>query len=493
MKKTAALVLMLIGLMLVQSALALTVTGMETESLGREWESSLFFSRMQELTGVAVEAHGVTEEEEYAKMLAQMKSGTVTTDMLFKANLSREDEIALLDSGALIDLAPLIDAYMPNLSALLVMNPEWREIISLEDGRIASLPLINEKERQVLVWINRAWLDTLGVGMPETLDELTAALLSIRDGDPNRNGKSDEVAADLLGVYEMRWLLPYFGIVADDYNLAHSAVGELVFAPELPQYREFIALLCDWYAQGILPKEAFTGAHSSAVLSEEDENAPLTSGMLLSMTPYTHVPVDNVMDYAPVLLAGPDGTTCWRDLLGEIWTGCFAVTSACEEPAQALAWVDALYGEAGMVLGYAGVEGEDYRVTEEGRWAFITDVRDINAIRSQVLMYTGAAMPGLYPVDFIHRVDSEVDQHVFAASEQARMVSEQVTRPYCLTAENQAKANALAAQLGSLVDCGIGQFATGEVELNDETYAQWIEQMRQAGSAELVALFADAQ
>jgi len=497
MKKTAALVLMLVGMLLAQSALALTVTGMEMESVGRSWETSLFFQRMEALTGVPVQAHGIEEKKEYEKLIEQMKNGTVEggmPDVLFKANLSREDEYAMLDSGALIDLEPLIDAHMPNLSALLAEHPEWKDIIALEDGRIASLPLINEKERQVLVWINRAWLDVLDAQMPATIDELTAVLEKIKNGDPNKNGKADEVAADLVGVYELRWLLPYFGVVADDYNLARDEKGEPVFAPELPAYRDFIAKMHEWYEMGVLPKEAFTAAHGAAMLSEEDEKAPLTTGMLVSVTPYTHVPVDHVAEYAPVLLAGPDGTVRWRDLLGEVWTGCFAVTSACADPAQALAWVDALYDEENMVLGYAGVEGEDYTFNNDGEWAFILNVgRDIGTIRSNVLMYTGAAMPGKYPADFVMKVDSDIDQLVFAASEQARAVSQQVTQPYCLTRENQQKANALAQRIGHLVDTGIARFVTGEMELDDGNYSEWLAQMQEAGSAELAALLAQAE
>ncbi len=43
---------------------------------------------------------------------------------------------------------------MPNLSALLAARPDWRAAITLDDGRIASLPLLNTTERQVCVWIN---------------------------------------------------------------------------------------------------------------------------------------------------------------------------------------------------------------------------------------------------------------------------------------------------------------------------------------------------
>ena len=495
MKKRHALTLTTLLLSLcVCCAQALTVTGLETELIDRDWASSQFFARMEALTGVAVTAEGVADEAAYAQMLDAMAAGDVQTDVLFKANLSRERERALLESGAIIDLAPLIDAHMPNLSALLASHPQWRAVITLEDGRIPSLPLLNGHERQAMLWINRAWLDKLGLSMPATLSELTDALLAIRDGDPNGNGKADERGADLIGVYEMRWLLPYFGIVADDYNLARHAEGGIVFAPELPAYRDFIALLKDWYDRGVLREDAFTAMHSTDALNDRDEDAPPVSGLLFSMAPYTHVDAAHATDYEPVLLPGPDGRTRWRDLLGPVWTGCFAVTSRCENPAEALAWVDALYGEAGALLGYAGVEGEDYAFTEEGYWAFDTSGgRSIQSIRAEVVMYTGAAMPGLYPAAFIAQVDSPIDRHVLGASERVRAVSERVTQAYCLSAADQARADALGAQLGALVDTGIARFATGEVELTDEHYDAWLAELKAAGSEELTALFRDAQ
>ena len=493
-KKTAALLLTMILCLSCCCAQALTMTGLETELVGRDWSQSQFFARMEALTGISVQASGVTDADDYARLLADMERGTVQTDALFKANLSRAQETALLDAGAIIDLAPLIEENMPNLSALLDAHPEWREVIALEDGRIASLPLLNEAERQAMLWINRAWLEQLGLPMPTTITELTDALLAIRDGDPNGNGRADELGADLIGVYELRWLLPYFGIVADDYNLARNAAGEIVFAPELPGYREFIALLRDWMARGVLREDAFTAMHSTQALNERDDDAPVVSGLLLSMTPYTHVPADAVMDYEPVLLPGPDGTTRWRDLLGCVWTGCFAVTSACEDPAQALRWADALYTEEGALLGYAGVEGEDYAVNSEGLWSFIlSGSRDVSKIRAQVLMYTGAAMPGLYPARFISSVDSAIDRHVFAANDKALAVSERVTQAYCLSTADQARADALSAAVGALVDTGIARFATGEVELTDESYNAWLAELKAAGSDELTALFQGAE
>ena len=488
-KLTAALLFVMLCLMAL-GAQALTMMGLETETMERVWEKNLFFARMQALTGIEVQPQGIAKEEEYTALINKMVEGDVQTDVLFKANLTRGQERELLRSGAIIDLSALIDEHMPNLSALLAEHPEWRDVITLEDGSIASLPLINAKERQAALWINQAWLNKLGLAMPATLDELEAALLAMRDGDPNGNGKKDEIGADLVGVYEMRWLLPYFGIVADDYHMARNEAGEIVFAPELPAYRAFIELLRDWNDKGVLAKDAFTRVHASARLNNADEETPVTSGLLLSVTPYTHLDAAAVMDYQPLLLAGPDGTTRWRDLLGAVWTGCFAVTSRCADPAEALKWVDALYGKEGALLGYAGVEGEDYVVNADGYWAFdVNGNADVSALRSNVLMYTGVPMPGLYPADFVHKVDSALDRHVFEASEKVRAVSERVTQAYCLGEKEQEKADALAVQIGRIVDEGIARFATGEVELTDETYAAWLDELAQAGSAELTALF----
>ena len=176
MKKFAAMILALCLCFGAAGAMAFSLTGLETESVMREWETNLFFQRMTKMTGIETTPKAVYSQKDYDKLLASLEKGEVTTDALFKAKLSRAQEIALLDCGALIDLAPYIEANMPNLSALLEANPVWRDVITLEDGRIASLPLINEAERQVCVWINKTWLDKLGVAMPQNLDELTAAL-----------------------------------------------------------------------------------------------------------------------------------------------------------------------------------------------------------------------------------------------------------------------------------------------------------------------------
>lgn len=494
MKKRVLAALTLLLCLPVAAAQAITVTGLETESVARDWASNAFFARMEALTGVHVDAQGVDDADEYQAILSGMLEGNIPADALFKAGLTREQEIALLDAGAIVDLAPLIGENMPNLSALLDAHPDWREVITLEDGRIASLPQLTQEPRQVLVWINSAFLEHARAQMPTTLNELTAALIAMRDRDANGNGEWDEVPADLLGVYEMRWLLPYFGIVADDYNIARNADGTLAFAPELPGYRDFVAYLRGWYEQELLLPQAFTNVHSANATAQGEQEQETVSGLIVTVAPYTNVPAGSVLDYEPLLLAGPDGAVRWRDLLGGVWTGAFAVTSACEDPAQALRWVDALYAQEGALLAYAGVRGEDYEVNEDGYWYFLTDsTRAVEQIRAHSIIYTGETMPGLVPVDFLRAVDSPEDRHVLEASAKALACAEQVTLPYTLAPQAQARADELAAVIGGEVDRGIARFVTGEMELSDENWNAFLASLEEAGSAELLSLFEAAE
>ena len=56
MKKTAALLLTMILCLGACCAQALTMTGLETELMERDWSQSQFFTRMEALTGVSVQA-----------------------------------------------------------------------------------------------------------------------------------------------------------------------------------------------------------------------------------------------------------------------------------------------------------------------------------------------------------------------------------------------------------------------------------------------------
>lgn len=468
----------------VQGEQSFSMMGYDNDSSGRVWENNKFFSRMAEKIGVSFTFEQYQTEEAYTKAMNELAAREIDAlpDVLFKAELSQSKQLELSQADILIDLAPLLEANAPNLYKLLSENPQWEKAITLPDGKIVALPLINTMEHQVGLWVNTTWLKKLGMSMPTDPDSLLSVLKAFRDDDPNGNGKQDEEALNVTGVWEMRWLLGLFGIVADDYNLSVTD-GKIEFAPELIGYYDFVSYLKMLHDEGLISNDAFKAMHTLQAL-EELESDTIISGSMVSFSPYSIVESNYVTDYAVVI---PESGV-WRDLLGEVWPGTFAITKGCDDPATVLAWVDEMYAPD-ATLAYAGIEGEDYSVDANG-WSWILDdFRTVNDIRSESIIYTSGTLPGLMPETFMKNVNSDLDRHVQGQSSMLREISIRPLDAYVLTTEEKTQIDDLQQTLGKALDMGIAQFATGERELTPESWATFVDGLRALGSAELCELF----
>ena len=78
---------------------------------------------------------------------------------------------------------------MPNLKAIFEKYPEYRTMCTAPDGHIYSFPWIEQlgegKEAIQAIgnipYINKKWLDFLGLKVPETTEELEKVLIAFRD------------------------------------------------------------------------------------------------------------------------------------------------------------------------------------------------------------------------------------------------------------------------------------------------------------------------
>ena len=114
-------------------------------------------------------------------------------------------------------------------------------------------------------------------------------------------------------------------------------------------------------------------------------------------------------------------------------------------------------------------------------------------LNAQSLMATSGAIPtpGLTPYDFLGEVDSDVDRYNRAQSERLQSIAAMpVARSY-LTREQAEEVETLQLRLGEAVDLAIGRFATGEVELTDESFDAFVQSVRPDGER-LAAIFNEA-
>ncbi len=459
------------------------------EHTGRDWAQNVFFARMAERTGVSFTYMQYGELAAYAKEKERVLTGDDLPDVLFKAALSPQEELRYGQDGTLIDLAPLLAEHAPNLWALLEQHPDWREAITLPDGKIVALPGLDAAHNQVGIWVNTVWLDALKIPMPTTPEAYREALVALRDGDPNQNGKADEVPLMLIGPWEAKWFASFFGLMANDYNVFADEAGAVRFAPLEPGYREFLTYMHGLFTDGLLYKSAFRDTHASLEQSETQATT-LRLGSLVSISPATLLDVKYTTGFSAVPpMAAGGKAPAYRDMLSDVQRGTFAITRACKEPAAALRWVDALYAEEGAILAMAGLEGEDYQRNEDGTWTFLVDqMRSADSLQAYAVI-GGGMMPGIQPTAFLKQISSPETLHMLTQYEQLAEAATLPIPPRTLTADQLAEIDSLQLTLGRLVDMRVAQFITGELPLDDATWAAYELALQDAGAQRMTALW----
>ncbi len=500
MKRRLFCLLLIVALGLSSMAFAaetpLVMMGLELGNTSRVWANNLYFSRTAETAGISFTFRQYTDEASYRTALHQAFETGDLPDVLFKAALTSKEEMQYAASGQLVDLSPYLAEHAPNLSAILDARPDWREIITQPGGAIASLPILSGAERQCLVWINSDWLKALSLSAPTTIDEYTEVLRAFRDGDPNGNGKKDEVPLSLVGPWEAKFLLHAFGIVANDYNVYLDADGQVRYAPFDPAYRDFVEWLRMAHEESLIDPNAFRQTQASRNSSQAGESdPPVIYGGMISIAPYTVVDLNKSTSYAALYPLTYDGKQVYRKLLTGVGRGAFAITSACKDIPAALGWVDALYTEAGGRLAFAGVEGEDYTTQADGSWKWSSgdDYTALQGIVDDHIISGDAYTPGLEPAAFLR--NSEITDDAYTRR-QTDTVRDTLVLPYPITwpqgDDVEARIAELQAALGPCVDTAIANFAMGITELTDETWAAFHAELKALGADELVQLLQQA-
>ena len=456
-------------------------------SITRVWEDNLFFSRMQEKTGISFQFRQYSDYEMWTGRKEAILKGEDLPDVLFKASLSADDIRDMYEAGVIIDLKPYLEEYAPDLWALLQEHGDWQEAITTSDGAIPSLPSFNELQNNDLIWINREWLEKLKLEKPKTAGELTEVLRRFKTGDPNRNGRSDEVPLTFIGMWELRFLGHAFGIIDnDDYIRLED--GKVVSSLTSDSNREFLTWLHQLWQEGLLDHSGFTTTDSLRQVT--DENATITYGAMLGPTPLTVVPNAASEKYDVLMPLEYNGERKYRDLAGDVVLGTFAITSACREPEKLVSWVNRLYTEEGSMLAQCGLDGEEYEWNEDGYWEWNYDLTTVaQEILPNNTISEGGTAPGICPADFQLKYGDAATRRIV---EQVYEIKGMSVHPFpYLTPdrEDEARMNTIRLELMSWAEQAMACFVTGDTEMNDETWADFCSTADKKGLTELMEIW----
>jgi putative aldouronate transport system substrate-binding protein len=172
--------------------------------------------------------------------------------------------------GALVSLTDIIDTKVPDLKAKMNANKAVQGMMTSADGKIYFFPrlLLDPRTRHYPgLMIREDWVKSLGLSMPDTVDDFYNVLKAIKAADFDKNGKTDE--APFMGDY--KFLIWAFGAGSrgvnqfDDFFVEN---GQIKYGPTDPRYRTAVEYLNKLYGEGLITPSPSGDALTQGVLNE---------------------------------------------------------------------------------------------------------------------------------------------------------------------------------------------------------------------------------
>lgn len=339
------------------------------------------FQRIEEETGVKIEWEYIPAtawDEQKSLILA---SGDLP-DIFFGAKAMKTSDI-MANVEYFLPLQDLIAEYGQNIQAMWEAVPNTKIANTYPDGNIYSIghTMVSRPATEAAIYINKVWLDNLGLAMPTTMDELTEVLRAFRDQDANGNGDPNDeipmIGRSLTSKYGPAAMRGYFQ--ADnciEYDLAVGEDGKITYLPVTENYKAWVQWVHTLISEGLLNSDVVTiDSTRYKALQANDEVA--LCGVL---TGYTHSNAGKWMDEYEVLdiAEGPYGKAYVAANKANMLSGIsgwatVSVTESCKEPEAAMKWINAFYDSLNGLQGYWGPMGEAIQDDGDGTYSFIMD------------------------------------------------------------------------------------------------------------------------
>lgn len=261
-----------------------------------------------------------------------------------------------------VELSDGIEKNMPNLKAIFEKEPTLKAAAQNRDGEIYSLVKKLPLRPKVAnaMYINKEWLDNLGLDMPATYQELGDVLRAFKeqdadgDGDPNNEipySNAGSLTGDVSNL-----LAPFRTIASRTGNLMQiDKSGNPAFVPITDNYKEAVKWAHELYADGCLDPEYFTQDSSMASAKRMAEGGSQT-GLVFAWTADAEMGENTDQFALCEAVAGPDGNRYVESdpTYLDIGNRELVITTKCQNPDKLLQWADDFYTDLVSLQTYYG-------------------------------------------------------------------------------------------------------------------------------------------
>ena len=197
-------------------------------------------------------------------------------DAIYHAGMSAGEIIKYAQRDVLLPISDYLE-YMPNLSKILEERPDIKKLLTSEDGKIYSLPRVEEMGLLVhpnLLFLNKNWAQTAveagavsGISTEDLVDGLTlnseqmeSMLTYFQTNDMNGNGDSSD-ERPMSFVYN-NWQgnqCDLYGMFGLNDNLDHRVIvdNKVTYTVQDQRFKEATNFIADWVGKGLIDPVSF--------------------------------------------------------------------------------------------------------------------------------------------------------------------------------------------------------------------------------------------
>ena len=202
-----------------------------------------------------------TDEDSKQKKNIAIASGDIPDIMMVE-----KEQLALLSKTDLINknMGAYFDKYASDhLKEWMFQEGTAAMDSATFNGQVIAIPQIDSSiDTAPFFWIRKDWLDTLGLDVPKTMDDLYKVMVAFRDNDPDQNGKDDTTGLilqqDILstrGITDSGDGLGLFNGFGAYPRAWIEKNGKLVYGSVQPQVKEALAFLNRLYGEGLIEED----------------------------------------------------------------------------------------------------------------------------------------------------------------------------------------------------------------------------------------------
>ncbi|MFC7623851.1 extracellular solute-binding protein [Microlunatus sp. GCM10028923] len=338
-------------------------------------DSWTFFTELEKRTGVKLELTHIPFSDATEKRSLLISAGDAPSVIPL---VYTGDEESFVSSGAILPMSDYVQ-HLPNFAKYV---KEWDlsgmiDRLKQSDGKSYMLPGLQEVSVPVFTLIIRKDVfDAVGAGVPQTWDDMRAALLKIKQKYPDSKPLADGFEAQSLLNYASHAWGTRAGWGFGD-GMVDDGAGGLKYTAAAPEYRQLVEYFRGLVADGLVDTESLTASNDgsgggSVVEKFANETVFAASGSAGTAIEFAQALEETLGKgrFEVLQIAPPGGPAGQVVEPRNFWNG-FMINSELKDSEYFLATLQFLdwlyYNPQARELLRWGVEGETYTKAADGK------------------------------------------------------------------------------------------------------------------------------